>query len=91
MKPFCGLTSFSFRMLHCRGVTDAGLDGGSFCLISRAAASSLPAFLLEITTLQPEDQKRKPQLVMIRLLVTAHHKMHFLHGKDRQLLNIVNF
>ncbi|XP_035768837.1 UDP-glucuronosyltransferase 1A8-like [Neolamprologus brichardi] len=40
-----------------RAVTLAGLEGGIFCLISRAAASSLSAFLLEITTLQPEDQQ----------------------------------
>lgn len=49
-------TSFSFRMLHWRGVTDAGLAGGSFCLISWAAASSRPVFRLEITTLQPEGK-----------------------------------
>lgn len=51
------LTSSSLRMLQGRAVTLAGLEGGIFCLISRAAASSLSAFLLEITTLQPEDQQ----------------------------------
>lgn len=51
------LTSSSLRMLQGTAVTLAGLEGGIFCLISRAAASSLSAFLLEITTLQPEDQQ----------------------------------
>lgn len=51
----CRPTSSSFRMLHGRGVTLAGLVGGIFCLISWAAASNFSAFLLEITTLQPED------------------------------------
>lgn len=49
-------TSSSFRMLHGRGVIDAGLEGGIFCLISWAAASNLSTFLLEITTLQPEHK-----------------------------------
>lgn len=49
-------TSSSFRMLHGRGVTHAGLEGGIFCLISWAAASNLSTFLLEITTLQPEHK-----------------------------------
>lgn len=49
-------TSFSFLMLHWREVTEAGLDVGIFCLISWAAASSLPVFLLEITTLQPKGK-----------------------------------
>lgn len=49
-------TSFSFRMLHWKGVTDAGLEGGSFCLISWAAASSRPVFRLEMITLQPKEK-----------------------------------
>lgn len=58
----CVSTSSSLRMLHGRGVTLAGLDWGIFCLISSAAASSLSAFRLEITTLQPEDEGRCCQL-----------------------------
>lgn len=52
-------TSFSFLMLHWREVTELGLDGGIFCLISWAAASSLPVFLLEMTTLQPKGRNNE--------------------------------
>lgn len=55
-------TSFSFRMLHWRGVTDAGLDGRSFRLISWAAASSRPVFRLDMTTLHPEEKICVPSI-----------------------------
>lgn len=62
-------TSFSFRMLHWRGVTDAGLEGGSCCLISWAAASSRPVLRLEITTLQPGKK-------WLQFLIIRHPSIH---------------
>lgn len=70
-------TSFSFLMLHWRGVTEAGLDTRIFCLISRAAASSLPVFLLEMTTLQPKGRieiRHYHQIIRQRLLFLSEIK-----------------
>lgn len=72
-----GCTSSSLRMLHGRGVTLAGLDGGIFCLISWAAASSLSVFLLEITTLQPADKE-----MLIGAIYDSYKKK-----KESRLLN----
>lgn len=69
-------TSFSFRMLHWKGVTDAGLEGGSFCLISWAAASSRPVFRLEMTTLQPEEEKKS-----VPCNIQLHHCSNHLIDK----------
>lgn len=84
-EDVCRLTSSSFRMLHVRGVTRAGLEGGIFCLISWAAASNLSAFLLEITTLQPED--KKSYKTMITAVQIVHFKMQFLWARERWPIN----